>query len=551
MKIYNLIVIIALAYTFVGKAQQSNLPLNHDIINHINRFADKQNSHLHTAIRPYNESELIDNLDSTALQEIGLPLYNDYFLNNDSTIKTYNHNGFAFGWKRGDWLGFQKNKFYIGINPIIDAAFVVDTKEKSSYPAATYGVQMRMHITRKLSLGASYRSHLSNEPTYIKEFAQQFGQLPGYDKVESKGDKFKSDALEAHITFTPDKHFSMQGGYGKNFFGDGYRSLLVSDNSSSYPYLLLTTNFWKIKYAYLLNFMQSGTLDSINNQWNYERKYGCFHYLSVDIAKWMQFGFFEGVVWRDQDSLGRKRGIELNYLNPLLFMRPIEFALGSPDNIQLGMNFKFKASDNNIIYLQGILDDLDIKRARNGKGFYRTKIAMQLGYKSYDIAGVKHLDLQTEFNLVRPFVYSHKVAVQNYANANMAIAHPLGANFFELLAILRYQYKKISARASFSYAKQGRDDGSKPTPQGNNIYISDYEIAPDLNDAFNQKFLQGNKTSIFNIDFRAGYMLNNYTRTQVEFFTHIRNLKNEDFSTKSMQLGIGLKTGLFNRYNDF
>ncbi len=548
MRSINLFIILILTLSLEVIAQQTPMPLNQDILNHINRYADRQGSHVHTAIKPYNESELLDNIDAEAAKDLALPEYNTYF-SGDST--TSGKEGFALGWNRGDLIAYQKKKFYIGINPVVDAQYVLNNKEDNNFLYTTYGAQLRMHFTKKLTLSGTYYGHYAGEPSYVSEEINKYGQQPGFNHVQQKGNKFSSSEYEALLTFSPVKQFTMQGGYGKNFWGEGYRSMYISDNATAYPYVLLTTNFWKIKYAYLLNFMESGTLDTLHNEWNYERKFGNFHYLSFDIAKWMQFGFFEGVVWRNTDSLGRKRGLEFNYLNPMVMIRPVEFALGSPDNVQLGFNFKFKPSNNNIIYFQTLLDDLDIKRARGGKGFYRTKVAMQMGYKAYDILGVRHLDFQTEFNLVRPFVYSHKVAVQNYAHANMALAHPLGANFYEIIAIARYQWDKLTTKIAFGYAKQGRDDGSDATPKGNNIFISDYEISPDLNTAYGQKFLQGNKTSILNFDFRVGYMLHPYTRTKIELFTHLRNLKNEDYSAKNFLFGIGLSTSLFNRYTDF
>jgi hypothetical protein len=45
----------------------------------------------------------------------------------------------------------------------------------------------------------------------------------------------------------PSKNFDLQLGYGKNFIGDGYRSLLTTDGP--YPYFKLNTTFWKIKYT--------------------------------------------------------------------------------------------------------------------------------------------------------------------------------------------------------------------------------------------------------------------------------------------------------------
>jgi hypothetical protein len=42
------------------------------------------------------------------------------------------------------------------------------------------------------------------------------------------------------LTFTASKHIDLQLGYGRNFIGDGYRSL-ESDGASPYPYFKINT----------------------------------------------------------------------------------------------------------------------------------------------------------------------------------------------------------------------------------------------------------------------------------------------------------------------
>ncbi len=54
---------------------------------------------------------------------------------------------------------------------------------------------------------------------------------------------------EGYLSYSPGKYFNIQFGHGKNFIGDGYRSLLMSDNASPYPYFKLNTTFWKLKYT--------------------------------------------------------------------------------------------------------------------------------------------------------------------------------------------------------------------------------------------------------------------------------------------------------------
>ena len=150
-----------------------------------------------------------------------------------------------------------------------------------------------------------------------------------------------------------------------------------------------------ISFNYNFSCLNPNSICNFSKEKDFKTKYGSFHYLSVDVAKWFEFGFFEGVTWYHEDS-SKVRGIEFSYLIPTLFIRPIEFALGSPDNVILGLNFKFKPSNRQDIYLQLALDDMDVAAARRGRGFYRTKVAAQLGIKARDIFKVKHLDILSE-----------------------------------------------------------------------------------------------------------------------------------------------------------
>jgi len=285
-----------------------------------------------------------------------------------------------------------------------------------------------------------------------------------------------------------------------------------------------------------------------NNPSNFKTKYGVYHLISVDVAKWMQFTFFEGVTWFHNDS-NRVRGIEFSYLIPVAFVRPVEFALGSPDNVVLGIGMKFKASPKNIFYTQIMLDDMDVAAARKNKGFYRTKVAAQFGYKTYDIFKVKHLDFQTELNIVRPFVYAHKAPQQSYTNYNQSLTHPVGANFLESITFLNFWHKHWVASAKFQYVVQGLDNLYEH--KGSNIFVSDFLIIPNLDNAAGQYFLQGLKTRMINAEVRGGYLINPKINLSAEAFINYRYKKNDLMKESNLFFGISLRTNLFNRYTDF
>jgi hypothetical protein len=73
---------------------------------------------------------------------------------------------------------------------------------------------------------------------------------------------FKTDAYDyaiamGQISFSLNQHNNVQFGQGKNFIGNGYRSLMLSDNTA--PYLFLRNNIkWKnFEYTHIIASLQN------------------------------------------------------------------------------------------------------------------------------------------------------------------------------------------------------------------------------------------------------------------------------------------------------
>ena len=80
---------------------------------------------------------------------------------------------------------------------------------------------------------------------------------------------------------------------------------------------------------------------SNNNQMGYPKKYMSSHYLSLNATKRFSLSLYEAVVWRMNHAPGSS-GFDVNYLNPIAMLRPIEFSVNSPDNVLVGINTKYK-----------------------------------------------------------------------------------------------------------------------------------------------------------------------------------------------------------------
>ncbi|HCL82806.1 MAG TPA: hypothetical protein DIC22_02470, partial [Chitinophagaceae bacterium] len=109
-------------------------------------------------------------------------------------------------------------------------------------------------------------------------------------------------------------------------------------------------------------------------------------------------------------------------------------------------------------------------------GWWGNKQGLQLGIKYIDVFKVKNLDFQAEMNVMRPYTYSHNDTVANWSHYNQPLAHPFGANFFELIGILRYQPAyRWNIELKYIYNRQGLDSAGENF--GSNILLN-YETRP-------------------------------------------------------------------------
>ncbi len=298
---------------------------------------------------------------------------------------------------------------------------------------------------------------------YLRELADSLRIIPGAGFAHHAGeDLYIAHYTHGHIGYRAGKYFHFEAGKGKHFWGDGYRSLILSDNANAYPYLRLTTEVWKVKYTNL--WIQLRDISAGQALRDARIKYSALHALSWNVSNRVTLSVFEMVIWQDRDSTSR-RHLDFNYLNPLIFFRPLEYAQGSADNSILGMGIRVKASSDVQVYGQLVLDEFKWYEIRRAGGWWANKFGGQIGAKWFD-AGTPGLSFQSELNFVRPFTYTHGSVVQAWGHLNQGLAHPWGANFFEWVNHVRCDIGPWSFREQFSWGSFGRDLDTDPDLPG-------------------------------------------------------------------------------------
>lgn len=559
MKIRHLILTILLMAGVVSSAQELQIPLNDDYEMDVQAAAYSSEYIFHTALRAWSEHQFenVLNLDSVD---------NQYRFNITAKSKFWNYIGNSF--VNDDFLRVRgkNNDFYIAVNPVVD--FEVGRDGSRTTWVNTRGAEIKGTIGKNFAFYTNVRENQAVFPMYIDNYIVTNRVIPGQGSAKRfKTTGFDYTNAQAYIAFRPISWLDATLGYGKNFIGDGYRSLVLSDNALAYPYLKLTADFWRIQYTCL--FSQMSDRNRVLSDNTYARKFTIIHYLDFAISKRVNISLFDALVAKNQDSLGIRRGFDFQYINPIIFLRSAEYYAGtSPDNSLLGITASVIVGKHTTIYGQFVLDEMTFKEFIGGRGYYANKQGYQLGVKSYNCFNVKGLFLQLEGNIVKPYMYSHtaqgsgcSVGEDNYAHYNEPLAHPWGANLWEAVGRAQYNWKRLYFNYKINFGQYGDDiknaDGTIDN-YGHNVYL-DYQnhahilpIEDDPRGIYGHYLLTGRKTTVLMNDFTVSYLIN--PKYNFNAFVELtqRHYAAQGLDTQNNFIfSIGLRTSLDRKYYDF
>ena len=336
--------------------------------------------------------------------------------------------------------------YHLRINPILNFQLAKGNGDGEDWTFHNQrGLLLRGGVDDRIYFNAALRETQSLFPIYVRDYIIKNQSLPGNglykgyrSSVFNSARAFDYFNGEGHIGFNITRHVGFQFGHGRNFIGNGYRSLLLSNFSQNYLYLKLNWQLGALRYQNI--FAEMATLSANANPGEnlLPKKYMAAHYLSFKHKNIFSVGIYEATVFNRNGETGH---FELNYLNPVIFYRTVEHLVDSPDNILLGTNIEVNLLKRFQLYGQFILDEFRFDRlVLDNNGWWANKFGYQAGLKYINALGIDHLDLQVELNTVRPYTYTHEDSLgSSYSHYSQPLAHPLGANFKEYIGIMRYQ----------------------------------------------------------------------------------------------------------------
>lgn len=536
----KLLLALVISFTVISSYSQADrMPLGNKQYDLLDRLDIKlQNDSIlsFSTIKPYNRKlyteriELLDSLDKAGELPITLSRVDRYnmrslLMNNAEWTKPF---GDSFQTRKPIWKTFFKTPahlyesyskdFTLIIDPVLNLQAGMSSEVDQSLFINTRGITVRGNIAKKLGFYTYITENQERDPLFVQQYVDQHLGVPhagyykyfktnGYDYFDARGG----------IDFAATKFINFRFGYDKLFIGNGYRSLLLSDFSNNYLYLQMDVQLKKFAYKSIYAEIIAPFNPIPNRDTIRYKNYMAFHHLSVQLAKWLNVGVYENVVYNGRN------GFELSYLNPVIFYRSIEMQLGSGQSkATIGIDAKANLLKTLQLYGQLAISEFVFDEILHyNRGSWLNKQAVQLGAKYINVGGINNLDLQVEANWVRPFMYTHHDSTTGFTHYNKELAHPLGANFSEYIAVLKYQpIPRLYLTAKMFYHKQGLD--SAGVNMGNNLFRS-YLTRPREYDFFIGTGVPAKRTQV---SFSASYEL------LQNLFIDV-NLSNRSFSLPS------------------
>lgn len=517
-------------------AQTPELSYSFDFTQKLSPVINSPSTRIHTSFKPFVLKDLLVRQKMDSILNYGVDsnrkswvlrkLFNEHLININKPLYT----------------------FYADYLP--DVQVGRDLKSKTNTWLNTRGFQAGLTIGSKFSFYTNFFENQAMFTPYVRNFIDQYHVVPGQSIKDYYPQRTSIDYSysSATLSYSLNKNLNISLAYDKNFIGDGYRSLFLSDVSSNYSSFKLTGSLGNIQYTSLWAYMidplapKSSNSRGIASQY----KWGVFQYLDWNISKRLSLGIFQSVLWAPQNADGSYRGFDFSYASPVIFLRPIESSDPvSPDKTHLGVSGKYKFLKNITFYGQFLLDDFKAKEFFSSRGYWANKWAAQFGLKTFDTFNIKNLHTLFEYNTARPYTYSHFQEITSYSNNAQPLAHPFGANFKEILSVWNYSYKRLDFRLQGIYGTYGSDENG--LDYGKDIFTPYGEHFQEYGNFVGQ----GLHTKLYYGEGKLAFLINPKYNLKIELGAVMRKETNAVNTNSTALLTFGLRSSFRNIYYDF
>ncbi len=498
MKKLLLIVLVALIGAKVGNAQKTLLPFDRVTSHDAMRQLYESDSVIHFSYKSLllNKSEFDTLVNRT----------NDRY-----TSRVYK-NWVSRKLFRENLAIIEQEDLYVSFDALMNFELGNDFESSSNDQVTTNtrGLLIQGNITDKVYFRTDFYETQSFFPSYVDSMIRGARVVPGQGKAKAfKTGGYDYPVVTGIVNYQASKNINIQFGQDKIFVGNGYRSLLLSDNTAPFLYLQLGLNFFENKLNYHANWASLQKLQGVNGANAtgddlFAKKQANFNYLSFKPSSKIEIGLFEGVMWERWNEQTGSQDFDPVFINPLPLLTT---AIKSNDTLVssiLGFNAFVKPFVHTGFYGQ-------LAYGVNGGG-----TGFQLGTKFYDAFSVEGLNFQVELNQVGQNIYGTQNNFVDYYHFNQPLGLQKAEDFTELNFLVSYRYKRVLTSLK--------------------------GIIGRVNKSLT------NSQLIDNYDVNIAYLFNPITNLMVNAGMRYRV---DSFGTNTNWIYFGVKTNLRNLYYDF
>ena len=160
--------------------------------------------------------------------------------------------------------------------------------------------------------------------------------------------------------------------------------------------------------------------------------------------------------------------------------------------------------------------------------------------------GIHHFELQLEYNKVQPYTYTFRDNTAPYTHYDQPLAHPLGANFKEAIAIARYQPTAkllIEGRLIVSsYGEDGTDEN-----WGSNLLLSYVRREQD----YGNELGQGIHAKTILAGLEVSYMIRHNVYLDAQYFYRNKDSEDDSRDQQLQYFGGGIRVNIGKSRMDF
>ena len=204
-----------------------------------------------------------------------------------------------------NFITAEKNDCSININPlfIFEARKMKGDDTSSMLTRNTRGIEAFGKLGGHITYYTSFYENQGGFFPYEKEYIDKYDVIPG----QGHGKEFKETQLDwawvtGHIYVRASRNLEFVLGYGKNFIGHGYRSIILSDQAFNYPYVRSQVSLFDRKLFFNSIWAQT---QSWNHDSDFVSNNHTFHYATYNVLGWnpqvlrgVNLSLIHGITWK-------------------------------------------------------------------------------------------------------------------------------------------------------------------------------------------------------------------------------------------------------------